>query len=237
MLTVAALVVGIAASLLANIGVRRASARLPWAAGVGAAAAASWLVASIAFMAALLTGFDVVSDETSMRVHVEPGGPAAEAGLLDGDRILAVDYTAVHDWESLKREVTKAGDEPIALQVQRGSEWKVIPVTPKDGMIRVMPPVTNEPVPWGRAASAGLVMPARLYALTIGGLFRTVAASPSGEVNGPVGIVRRSQGEGRPPVAAFLGGAAIFAAYVWPLVAVYGLLMALRARSRAAKTA
>jgi membrane-associated protease RseP (regulator of RpoE activity) len=237
MLTVAALVVGIAASLLTNIGVRRACARMPWPAGVTLAAAASWLVASIAFTAALLTGFDVVPDETSMRVHVEPGGPAAEAGLLDGDRIMAVDYTAVHDWESLKREVSKAGDEPIALQVQRGAEWIVVPVTPKGGMIRVMPPVTREPVPFGRATSAGLVMPARLYALTIGGLFRTVAASPEGEATGPVGIVRRSQSEGRPPIAAFLGGAAIFAAYGWPLVAVYGLLMALRARSRAAKPA
>ncbi len=235
MLTVVTLVVGIGASFLANLGVRRASVRLPWMASVVAAAAASWLVASVSFMAALLTGFDVVPDETSMRVHVEPGGPAAAAGVLDGDRIMAVDYTAVHDWEALKREVSKHGDEPLALQVQRGSEWMVIPVTPKDGMIRVMPPVSDERVPVGRAASAGLVMPARLYALTVRGLFRALAPSPTGEVTGPVAIVRRSQDEARPPVAAFLGGAAIFAAYVWPLVAAFGFIMALRARTRAAK--
>jgi regulator of sigma E protease len=233
---IVALVVGLALSFLANVGARRTTKRLPLGASVAAGGVASWLVASLLFMAALMSGFDAVTDE-SMRVRVEPGGPAAAAGVLDGDRILAVDSLPVHDWQTLRAEVAKRDDTPLVLQVQRGPQWIVIPVTPEHGKIHVVAPVAYEPVAAGSAIAAGLFMPPRLYVATARGLLHTVAPSPSGEVMGPVGILRHADEQGPPATADFLGRAAIFAAYAWPFVFVYGLAMALRARSRASKTA
>jgi membrane-associated protease RseP (regulator of RpoE activity) len=233
---VVALVVGFALSIMANIGARRASARLPWAASVGAGAVASWLVASALFAAALMTGFDEVVDE-SMSVRVDPGGPAAAAGVLDGDRILAVDSLPVRDWYTLRTEVAKRGETPLVLQVQRGPQWLVIPVTPQNGLIHVRPPVRYEPVPAGRAVSAGLLLPPRLYAMTARGLLRAIASRPSDEVEGPVGIVRRADDQGPPAAATILGKAGFLAAYAWPFVAVFGLVMTIRARSRTNKAA
>lgn len=58
-------------------------------------------------------------------------GPAAEGGLLAGDKILSVGGRPVETWVEMQTEVQIAGETPTAFIVQRGEEEKTLTITPK----------------------------------------------------------------------------------------------------------
>jgi regulator of sigma E protease len=63
--------------------------------------------------------------------RVTEGGPAAQAGLRTGDRIVAVDGKPVQYWEDLARVVQGAEGRPLALTVQgRDGAQRAATVTP-----------------------------------------------------------------------------------------------------------
>src|SRR5271166_3420416 len=65
----------------------------------------NYFFASVLIFFGLLIGGREVADDASMRVVVE-SGPAQAAGLQTGDRVLAVNGEAVHDWAHLKKAVS-----------------------------------------------------------------------------------------------------------------------------------
>ena len=59
-----------------------------------------------------------LAGDPAMVEEVEPGGVAARAGLLDGDRVISVDGAEVHDNEDAARKIL-AGGETVQLRVAR----------------------------------------------------------------------------------------------------------------------
>jgi regulator of sigma E protease len=58
---------------------------------------------------------------------VEPGSPAARAGLLAGDRVLAIDDEPTRQWEVLADVLSQRRDQPVTLTVQTlGEEPRTI---------------------------------------------------------------------------------------------------------------
>lgn len=55
--------------------------------------------------------------------------PAAEAGLVEGDLIVAIDGTPVDDWESLSTELASRPDAAIVLTIERDGATLDLPVT------------------------------------------------------------------------------------------------------------
>ncbi len=62
---------------------------------------------------------------------VQPGSPAAAAGLAPGDRILAVDGRPVASWQEVVEAVRAAPGRALVLQVQRGGETRELTVVPE----------------------------------------------------------------------------------------------------------
>ena len=56
------------------------------------------------------------------------GGPAERAGILEDDRILAIDSIPVTDWEDLVRKIATGTGEKITLSVERDGATIAIPV-------------------------------------------------------------------------------------------------------------
>jgi regulator of sigma E protease len=55
---------------------------------------------------------------------------ARQAGVLIGDRVLAIDGEPIEDWKELSMAVAPKADRPITLEIDRGGSRKEITVTP-----------------------------------------------------------------------------------------------------------
>ncbi|TKB50805.1 sigma E protease regulator RseP [Ferrimonas aestuarii] len=70
---------------------------------------------------------------TNELAQVIEGGAAAKAGLLAGDKLIAIDGKPYHSWESLVAQVEASANKPMVFTVQRDFNSLDIDVTPKPG--------------------------------------------------------------------------------------------------------
>ena len=111
---------------------------------------------------------EVVLDETSMRVRVNPSGPAGRAGVLDGDRIVRVAGEPITSWDQLRSVVGKGAGDPIPVEIERDGQRLTLEVTPDCVPPKIMVGPWNEKrsVGVGQALAYGLVQPAKVVANT-----------------------------------------------------------------------
>jgi regulator of sigma E protease len=131
--------------------------------------------------------------------HVEPGWPAAEAGLRDGDALQSVDGHAFHTVQALQAYLHSGKGKPVSLVVVRNgvtlqpivahptiyeSDWKLV-------FAPVPIPFKRDPLPLRQAVAKSrkfCVDNSTLIVEVIGRIFtRKVAVS---QLSGPVGIAR-----------------------------------------------
>ena len=166
---------------------------------IAAGPIANYLFASVLMFFGFLLGGNPVVDETSMRVHVGPNGPAAQAGIIDGDRILTVNGDAVKDWDMLKKQIGAHAGDKIDILVERTKgdakeqlHFLTTPMGEGDtkGKILVGPPYKIEPVTIGQAALLSVKEPPKVVYNLVTGLARMIAGKEKPELSGPVGIVK-----------------------------------------------
>lgn len=99
--------------------------------GIIAAGPAMNLVLAVVILAiAAATGG--VPTGASLRVGtVEPGWPAAAAGLAQGDAIVSIDGTAMTSGEQVIDTIHRSAGRALVLVVRRGTEERSITVTPR----------------------------------------------------------------------------------------------------------
>jgi regulator of sigma E protease len=132
--------------------------------------------------------------------HVEPGTPAAQAGLRDGDAIVTVDGHGFHTVIALLSYLQAGQGKPVSLEVTRngatqppiiahpakvdGDEWKL-------GFQPTPVPYGSDPLSFGKAVVKSknfCLQNSTLIVEVLGRLFtRQVSVS---QLSGPVGIAR-----------------------------------------------
>ena len=145
----------------------------------------------------------VVSDEV---VDVVPGGAAAEAGMVAGDRIVEVDGRAVDGYAEL-------GSAPGSVDIVYEHEGERVSATAElgeDGQIGVYYPVENRGLGLAEAASASVGYIASVAGAVASLLVPTQTAEVLGDSAGVVGIAVIAQD-------AVLGGA-------WSVLTLLGML-------------
>ena len=68
--------------------------------------------------------------------EVRPGMPAAAAGLLPRDRIVALNGQPIETWEELAESISTRAGEPLTVRVERAGGQVDISVTPKEEIER-----------------------------------------------------------------------------------------------------
>lgn len=185
-------------------------------------------VATLIALGLLMSG-ESIADESSMRVSVSPDGPAARAGVLNGDRIVAVGDTATPSWVTLKTEVARYAGQPVIVRVERDGAEKTLMVTPAGsgvatGKILVGPLTEKKEVTLGSALGRGLTEPFHVVAVLGRGLVRTFAGSEHPELSGPVGIVRETSRAADNAVGDGLRLVGAVAAYLFYIALIVSVL-------------
>lgn len=72
-------------------------------------------------------GVPVMSTQVS---GVESGSPAERAGIMKGDRIVAIDGRPVSGWDELSGAIKSSGGKSLNLQIRRGDEIVNVTVQP-----------------------------------------------------------------------------------------------------------
>jgi regulator of sigma E protease len=163
---------------------------------IAAGPIANYFFASILMFFGFLLGGNPVVDEASMKVHVAPNGPAAQAGIVNEDRILTVNGERVTDWDNLKRTIGAHPGEKIDVEIERGDQKLHVFPTPlgegsdAKGKIMIGPPYKIVPVSVGQAAILSVKEPPKVVYNLVRGLARMIAGKEKPELSGPVGIVK-----------------------------------------------
>ena len=158
---------------------------------------ANYLFASVLMFFGFLLGGNQMVDETSMRVNIAPEGPAAQAGIQKGDRIIAVNGEGIRDWDHLKQIVGAHPGEKVDIEIERGEgRLHVFPTPIGDGdtkgKILVGPYTAWQPVTAGQAVVLSVTEPPKVVYNLVTGLARMIAGKEKPELSGPVGIVKET---------------------------------------------
>lgn len=148
---------------------------------------------------------------------VQPGGPAAEAGLMAGDRVLAVGDEPVEGFEALADAIKRAGEGGAAavLTIERDGQRQTLSVRPRydEQQKRYLIGITPAPASHDAllrlgpiaAVPAALQETLRLTEATLGMLWRMVAGIASTQnLSGPITIAQLAQGSARQGPGWFL---------------------------------
>jgi len=123
---------------------------------------------------------------------VEEGGPAEEAGLMAGDRVVEIDGVPVATWIDLARAMHERPEREVDLLVERGGSRTGVKVTPERrgdiGLIGIHQPTEIVSLAPHVAALAALAKCAGLVTDTLAALGGWIAGtSDDVEPVGPVG--------------------------------------------------
>ena len=138
---------------------------------------------------------------------IKEDGPAALAGLLPGDTILAVGDSRVIQWSDLVGAVRESGGETVAVAYARGHTTGVVPVRPKKQFtqdpssgrilgyyaIGVSASTVREPRSLVHATASGLIMTIRMSRQVFSTLRLLIKREISFKLmSGPLGIAQGS---------------------------------------------
>ncbi|MCK8826277.1 RIP metalloprotease RseP [Natroniella acetigena] len=155
-------------------------------------------ILAILLFALIFTIFGIPVDSSSSTVigQVIPEQPAYQAGLRDGDKVLAVNDQQVESWDQLSEVIHSNPGQQLSLEVERDGQVFETEVTPimeqerQEGVIGIIPVLTREPVNIFRALWLGLKQTGLYIVAIIVGLWQMITGQIGAEVSGPVRIAQ-----------------------------------------------
>lgn len=153
---------------------------------------ANYLAASIFFFAAFVIA-GKASD--SSEVEVAPDGAAEAAGIVTGDRIVAIDGKPIKEWDDIPPAIQPKPNQPIVVKVERQGRTLDLKATPTEsegkGLLGVK--ATRIPIPWTEAAVRSIEYPAMIVGLNLEGIGRMITGKEKPQLSGPLGLMRETK--------------------------------------------
>jgi PDZ domain len=153
-------------------------------------------------------------------LEVQPG-PAKQAGLEDGDRVLEIDGRPITSWDDILSTI-RAKHDTHEIVVERGGARRTFLVPPNaEGRVGIASHMERSPMGWGDAFRNGFETPFRV----VKGTFDAVTQPKrKADLAGPVGIVQTTSKASSAGLGAYLWVLALLGAYFWPAYVLLQLL-------------
>lgn len=140
----------------------------------------------------LFQGFPV---PTTTVARLVPGQPAEKAGLLPGDRIVAVNRHPVNNWEEMTRIINSHPGQPIVVTAERQGqilEFEMVTVVDErgQGKIGIYPRQELRRLGLWEALARGAEYTVRLAGVILVFVGKMIVGAAPAEVGGPVRIVQ-----------------------------------------------
>lgn len=160
---------------------------------------------------------------------VSPDFPAAEAGIIPGDRIVEINGRQVDDWQQMTEEIRQLAGIPTTVSWFREDSLMTAEIMPKPmpdlnlttmkidtvGKIGVMGTIVSEPVGPLTAIGYGALQVFWIQELSFKSLVAIITSKVSiREIAGPIGIARMSGETARSGLLSFLGFIAMISSAV-----------------------
>ena len=150
---------------------------------------------------------------TSVLVHA---GPARDAGMLDGDRIVAIDGEKVDTWESIRPKLRERREHQV--EIERAGTSQVLRVTPNaQGRVGMATQERTVALGLGVSARRAVAQPFE----SIGSTLRYAVDPGREKPRGPVGLVRETANNMDRKAMAMVWAFACYGAYFWPFLASF----------------
>jgi membrane-associated protease RseP (regulator of RpoE activity) len=183
------------------------------------------IAALLAFAAVRASGKTV---KTTI-AEVLPGGPAAQAGMQSGDRIVSVGGVTATTWEDAARRIAAAPPgQPLAVRVERNGSVHDLAVTPdEDSKIHIRSRQQTLALPPGEALATAFARPFQVVAEDLAAAVEMLKPAQPTLLGGPLAIAREVAADrGKPNMVAFvLMLLAYPTAHWWPLAILGELLL------------
>jgi len=165
-------------------------------------------------------GVPVMSTQVS---GVEKGSPAEKAGVVKGDRIVAIDGGEVKEWENLSKRIKGSGGKPLNFEIRRGNETIKLTVQPNkkenrnifgelkdDWMIGIGSQVSIEKGKPGLAVVKAFYQTYDYAKLTLVGFYKMIVGDVSPRnIGGPILIAQMAGQQAQEGIGSFLAFLAV----------------------------
>ncbi|MDR1702698.1 MAG: RIP metalloprotease RseP [Sporomusaceae bacterium] len=156
----------------------------------------NFLLPVILFFAVfMLSGIDTPSQEPVIG-SIMQDRPAASAGLLAGDKVVAVDGQGIESWPQFVEIIQKSADKNVVIEVARGGTAQKISVMPEfdataqRGIIGVTPLVEKYQPGVFEAMGLGAKYTYVVLVKMVDALAEMVTGRAAADIAGPIGIMK-----------------------------------------------
>jgi regulator of sigma E protease len=177
---------------------------------------ANYLFASVFFFAAFMIGGKT---EPTLEVDVIEGKAAAAAGMVNGDKIVAIEGKPISDWEQMRRVIQARPGQVTSIKIERDGALRSLQVTPAmengGGLIGVTSAgEVKIPITVSEAGVRAVVMPALVVERTVVTLAKLITFQERPQLMGPVGIAKEGTRALNEGWDSYLGLLGVLSAYL-----------------------
>ncbi|MDR1122527.1 MAG: M50 family metallopeptidase [Endomicrobium sp.] len=154
-------------------------------------------------------GIDIIS-KTSLVGNIIKNKPAAQAGLLRGDRIKSIDGADINTWSEIMKNLKNKANKRAIFVVERGAYIFDVTLTVDknsvtgSGVIGITPFIEKSKIGFFESVYLGMKIPLSQTFMTVEYLIAKLVSFEKPDISGPIGVMQLMSDAAKSGIADYL---------------------------------